>query len=475
MQTAEKTAIKKADTITSHRRDYFKNLPKTGVTKKMILDIVKQENVEFINMQFIDIFGIVKGITIPSDKLEYAIDNNVWFDGSSIEGFARIFESDMYLKPDLNTFALIPWTRINGSTTARIICDVYTPDDKPFTGDPRFVLKRQIEEAKRIGYTYYTGPELEFFLFKRNERGEIILLPHDKGSYFDFATDEAHEIRNEMCFALEEMRIDVERSTHEVANGQQEIGFKYGDALTTADNAVTFKYVMKTIASRHDLYATFMPKPIFGINGSGMHVHQSLFKDGKNAFYNPDDAPYYFSDTARSFIAGQLFHIRSMNAILNPLVNSYKRLVAGYEAPVYIAWAQKNRSALIRVPACTTGRGGESTRCELRCPDPSCNPYFAFAVMLAAGLDGIKKNLTPPKPVEENIYHLSEADRVAKKIASLPANLYEALYEFKKSELMRSVLGDHIFTRYYEAKMNEWDQYRAQVTPWELDKYLEKY
>ncbi len=475
MPVAEKTVIEKTDLITSHGRDYFKGLPKIGVTKKMILDIVKRENVEFVNMQFIDIFGIVKGITIPVDKLEDAIDRNIWFDGSSIEGYARIFESDMYLKPDLNTFALIPWTRTNGATTARIICDVYTPNDKPFVGDPRGVLKQQLAEAKKLGYTYYTGPELEFFLFKKDENGSIVPFPHDKGSYFDFATDEAHEIRNEMCFALEEMKINVERSTHEVANGQQEIAFKYGDALATADNAVTFKYVMKTVAAKHGFYATFMPKPIFGINGSGMHVHQSLFKDGKNAFYNSNDAPYYFSEIARSFIAGQMFHIREMNAVLDPLVNSYKRLVVGYEAPVYIAWAQKNRSALIRVPATTTGRGGESTRCELRCPDPSCNPYIAFIAMLAAGLDGIKRNMTVPKPVEEDIYHLSEADRAEKRIASLPRNLYEALQEFRRSELMKSVLGDHIFTRYYEAKMKEWDEYRIQVTKWEVEKYLERY
>ncbi|KKR05396.1 MAG: glutamine synthetase, glutamine synthetase [Candidatus Peregrinibacteria bacterium GW2011_GWC2_39_14] len=455
------------------RRNYYKDLPKTGVTKQMIMDIVKHEGIEFVNMQFIDIFGIVKGITVPTSKLEDAIDHNVWFDGSSIEGYARIFESDMYLKPDLDTFAIIPWTREN-APTARIICDVYTPDDKPFAGDPRGVLKRQLLEAKKLGFTYYTGPELEFFLFKKDEEGNITPLPHDSGSYFDFATDLGEEIRKEMCFALEEMRIDVERSTHEVANGQQEIGFKYDNALSAADNAVTFKYVMKTIAAKHDLYATFMPKPIFGINGSGMHVHQSLFKDGKNAFYKKGDAPYYFSDMAKSFIAGQLTHIREMSAILDPIVNSYKRLVAGYEAPVYIAWGQMNRSALIRVPRFTTGRG-EATRCELRCPDPTCNPYLAFSVMLAAGLDGIKKKMVPPKPVEENIYHLSEADRNLKSIASLPKNLFEALQELKKSNLVESVLGEHIFGKYYDAKMKEWDEYRIRVTQWELDKYLERY
>ncbi|MBI5152413.1 type I glutamate--ammonia ligase [Candidatus Peregrinibacteria bacterium] len=463
----------KTSSIFPHRRDYFKNLPKTGVTKKMILDLAKKEGVEFINLQFIDIFGIVKGITLPATKLEEAIDHNVWFDGSSIEGFARIFESDMYLKPDMDTFAIIPWTK-RETPTARLICDIYTPDDKPFIGDPRGVLKRQIEEARKLGYTYYTGPELEFFLFKKDENDNIMPLPHDKGSYFDQTTDLAAEIRQDMCFALEEMRIEVERSTHEVANGQHEIAFKYSDALTSADNAVTFKLALKAIANSHGLYATFMPKPIFGVNGSGMHVHQSLFKDGKNAFFNKNDAPYYFSDIAKSFVAGQLAHIKEMNAVLDPLVNSYKRLVAGYEAPVYIAWAQKNRSALIRVPGFTTGRG-ESTRCELRCPDPSCNPYLAFACMLAAGIDGIKKKMVPPAPVEENIYHLSETDREMKKIGSLPKNLYEALQEFKQSEFMRGVIGEHIFDRYYSAKIKEWNEYRIRVTQWEIENYLERY
>ncbi len=480
MSTASKTPQTRSSVMndTMHRvilrRPHDYQLPRGSVTKAHIMDLVQKMNIQFINLQFTDILGIVKAVTIPVSKLTDAIDDYIWFDGSSIQGFTRIFESDMYLKPDLNTFAVIPWTVDTEAPSARIICDVYMPDGKPFEGDPRYILKRQLERALKMGYIYNTGPELEFFLLQKDENGMVHTLPHDRAGYFDQSTDRGTEIRQEMTYALQGMGIDVEALHHEVAEGSHEIDFKYGDALTAADNAVTFRYVLKGVANRHRLHATFMPKPISGINGSGMHVHQSFFKAGKNVFYSESDSSYHLSDIARSFIAGQLAHVRELNLVINPTVNSYKRLVVGYEAPVYIAWAQKNRSALIRVPLYTPGRE-QATRCELRCPDPSCNPYLAFAVMLSAGLDGIEKKMQPPAPVEENIFQMDNDAAISRKIGNVCGNLQEAIDECKKSELMRQTLGEHVFGKLIEAKEMEWDEFRMFVTNWEHDRYLEVY
>jgi len=442
------------------------------MTEEQIFEICQKENVKFINLQFSDVLGISKAVTIPYTKLKSAIHNNVWFDGSSIEGFTRIFESDQFLKPDLDTFAVIPWTIGTESVTARIICDVFLPDGQPFKGDPRYILKNQVKRAEEMGYTFYTGPELEFFLFKK-ENGHIEPLPHDRGGYFDQSTDQAAEVRKEMSLALQMMGIDVETLHHEVAIGQHEIDFKYNKALMCADNAITFKLVLKAIAAKYDLHATFMPKPIAGINGSGMHVHQSLFKGDENAFY--DDAENYkLSKVAKQYIAGQLAHMKEICAVTNPVVNSYKRLVVGYEAPVYLAWGQVNRSALIRIPRFTEGNK-KGARIELRSPDPSCNPYLAFAVMLAAGLDGIEKGMTPPEPLDENIYDFDDAKIKQLNIENLPIDLGRALNEFKKSQLVRETLGDHTYKVFYEAKKKEWDSYRTSVSKWELDRYLEIY
>ncbi len=436
--------------------------------KTQILEEVKRRGIDFINLQFTDVLGVVKAVTIPSTKLEEAIDSNVWFDGSSIQGFTRIFESDMFLKLDLATFAILPWQK----NTARIICDVYLPNGEPFPGDPRTVLKKQLELAREMGYVYNTGPELEFFLFKKGD-GNIAVLPHDNAGYFDLTTDLAQEIRQEMTTALKAFSIDVEALHHEVAMGQHEIDFKYADALTTADSAVTLRYVLKAVANKYNLHATFMPKPIEGINGSGMHVHQSLFKQDKNAFYEPNDK-YNLSEVAKQFIAGQLKHARGFAAITNPLVNSYKRLVPGYEAPVYISWAQTNRSAMVRIPRYTPGRE-QAVRCELRCPDPAANPYLAFAVMLAAGLDGLKNNLLPPEPVEENVFHLSDEEAAKRGVSNMPENLLMALRELEKDEVVKVALGRHIYEQFIKAKTVEWDSYKTNVSKWEQEQYLEIY
>lgn len=439
--------------------------------KENVLETVKKKDVKFIKLQFTDMFGIVKSVTIPVEQLEESLDKGTWFDGSSIEGFARICESDMYLMPDPSTFAILPWRPME-KPEARIIADIYNSDGKPFEGDPRYILKRAIQEAKKEDFIYNVGPELEFFLFKANE-SKIVAVPHDVAGYFDFSPrDLASDVRRDVIFALEAMGMQVEMSHHEVAPGQHEIDFRYGEALKTADNTVTFKYTVKAIANAHDLYATFMPKPIFGVNGSGMHVHQSLFnKKGENVFFDPKDR-YNLSKVAYSFIAGQLEHVKAMSVVLSPTVNSYKRLVPGYEAPVYICWGQRNRSALIRVPRYSVGRE-QSARAELRCPDPSCNPYLAFAVMLRAGLNGIKKKLKPPEPVEEDVYGFDDAKLVSLNIDTLPASLYEAIGEFEKDKLMKDALGKHTYERYLEAKRAEWDEYQIQVTKWELDRYLE--
>lgn len=457
--------------LTALRREHtYTGVGEPGATKKQIMELVKKHKVQFIDLQFTDLPGMVKGVTIPVHKLEKAIDHNVWFDGSSIEGFTRIHESDMYLKLDLDTFGVLPWTRNQDDTTARIICDVYLPDGTSFIGDPRCILRKQIKEAKKLGYDYYLGPELEFFLFKKDSNGKLSPIPHDQAGYFDQTMDLGTEIRREMSFALDEMGVEVEALHHEVGIGQHEIDFKYDEALKTADNAITLKTVLKKIASLFGLYATFMPKPIAGIAGSGMHVHQSFFKNGKNVFFDKDD-PYYLSEVAKSFIAGQMAHIRAINALTNPLVNSYKRLVVGYEAPVYVTWAHINRSALIRIPRFTKGRS-QAARCEFRCPDSACNPYLAFAVMLAAGLDGIKKKMKPPKPVEENVYQMTHEEMMARGIVTVAPDLKAALTALRDDSVIRGVLGEATFEKYYRAKKTEWDEYKVTVSEWEVQKYL---
>ncbi|MCC7431058.1 type I glutamate--ammonia ligase [bacterium] len=447
------------------------------LTKQDILNRAKEEKVEFVNLQFTDLLGIIKALTIPISKLEDAIDMNAWFDGSSIEGFTRIAESDMYLKPDLETFAVIPWTKNSSSgVIARIICDVYMPDDTPFEGDPRYILKKQLKRVEEMGYIFNVGPELEFFLFEKDANGKPILTTHDEAGYFDQTTDLGIEIRKEMSSALSAFNIDVEALHHEVAPGQHEIDFKYGDALSVADKAISFKYTLKAIAKRHNLHATFMPKPIGGINGSGMHVHQSFYdpKTNKNIFYDSNDK-YHLSDFAKHFIAGQLEHIKAMNAIMNPTVNSYKRLVVGYEAPVYVAWGQRNRSALVRIPRLTKGREEKGTRCELRCPDPASNPYLTFAVMLGAGLDGVSKKTPLPQPVEENIFELSVSQAREKGIGTVAINLHEALTSLKENKVIKNVLGEETFEKYFNAKLQEYDEYRLSVSQWEVNRYLEIY
>jgi glutamine synthetase len=442
----------------------------SGITREQALRLASQAKVQFVHLQFTDVVGIVKGVTVPVDQLEGAMTNGVWFDGSSISGFARIAESDMYLVPDPATFALVPWESGDDVRTARLLCDVYTPHGEPFAGDPRQVLRRMMGEAAKMGFLYNTGPELEFFLFRRDQNGDSIPLVHDKGGYFDQSTDKAVEVRKHMVNALKAFGIRVEASHHEVAPGQHEIDFEYADALHAADNAVTFKYALKAVAAGFGLHATFMPKPITGINGSGMHVHQSMahVDSGKNAFADPSDR-YGLSETARQFIAGQIAHARGMCAVLSPLVNSYKRLVPGYEAPVYISWARINRSALLRVPQVSPAKV-ERTRVELRCPDPSCNPYLAFAVMLAAGLDGIRRKLEPPDPAEEDLYHLPAEKRLKQK--TLPGSLWEALQELQRDEVVKDALGTHAYEKFLEAKTQEWDEYRTHVHAWELERYL---
>ncbi len=442
-------------------------------TAQDVLRMVREQMVKFVHLQFTDIVGIVKGITIPSHELEVALDKGVWFDGSSVQGFARIAESDMYLMPDPTTFQIIPWEAKDGAGTARMICDVYTPTGKHFLGDTRGVLKRAVKKAEEMGFGYNTCPELEFFLFKYDEAGRPTLIPHDQGGYFDYSTDLAVNVRKDMVAALEALGIRPEASHHEVAIGQHEIDFRYADAVNTADNAITFKYVLKAVAKFHNLYATFMPKPVFGINGSGMHTHQSLvdLKTGQNIFADPNDE-FGLSTIAKQYIAGQLAHARGFCAIVAPLVNSYKRLVPGYEAPVYLSWARINRSALIRVPRVNQI---EATRLELRCPDPCCNPYLAFAAILMAGLDGIEKGMTPPDPLEENLYELDEEHRIQRQVKTLPGSLSEALDCLSEDEVIQEALGSHIYERFMSAKRQEWDDYRIQVTQWEVDRYLPMY
>ena len=440
------------------------------ITKEHILREAKEKDVRFVLLQFTDIFGVMKNIAIPSNQLHKALNNEMMFDGSSIDGFVRIEESDMYLYPDLNTWCIYPWDK-EEYCAARLICDIYLPDGKPASCDPRYILRRALDEAAKMGYTVNMGPEAEFFLFHTDNEGKPTLNTHDKAAYFDLApVDLGESARREIVLALEEIGFEVEASHHECAPGQHEIDFKYADALATADNVQTFKYVVRKIAQRHGLHATFMPKPIYGVAGSGMHVNQSLFKDGKNIFDDPAGEGG-LSDEAYWYLGGLLRYCKEFCAVTNPTVNSYKRLVAGYEAPVYVAWANKNRSPLVRIPA----KRGASTRMELRSPDPSCNPYLAFAVMIWAGLEGIKKKITPPSPVELNIFDMNDRELAERHLDVLPSSLQEALQELNGSELMREALGDHIFSRVVEAKGLEWQDYCTRITGWELDQYLSKF
>ena len=440
-------------------------------TKEDIIKIVRDEKVEFIRLQFTDIFGMLKNVSITAKQLEKALDNQCMFDGSSIEGFVRIEESDMYLSPDTDSFVILPWNSEIGKT-ARLICDVYTSDGKPFEGDPRHVLKRALNKAAGMGYdTFNVGPECEFFLFLVDDEGNPTTITHDKAGYFDLGpVDLGEKARRDMCLTLEEMGFEVEQSHHEEAPGQHEIDFKYTDALNAADAIQTFKLVVKTIAQKHGLHATFMPKPVYGIAGSGMHVNTSLFNKGKNVFYD-ENGPLELSQEAYWFIGGLMKNIRSITALTNPLVNSYKRLIPGYEAPVYIAWSARNRSPLIRVPSAR----GTATRLELRCPDPSCNPYLALAAILSAGLDGIENRIQPPEPVNRNLYDMSYEDRCAGQIGALPASLEEAICEMRQSEFARELLGEHIFNKYIEAKLKECEGYKTQISRWEIDAYLKNY
>lgn len=472
--TATGSKVKDGHVLRAQPRAHaLTRFPRTDATKEMILDLCAKHEVEFVDMQFVDMLGHLKAVTIPTKQLEDAIDHNVWFDGSSITGFTRIMEADMFLKPDLNTFAILPWTMEGEDVTARLICDVFLPDGSPYESCPRRVLKRQIEAAEELGLKMNTGPELEFFLLKTDENGKPTGLVHDDAGYFDQTTDLGLQIRRHMTFALEHMGVEVEALHHEVAPGQHEINFKYSDALRTADNAMTLKLALKAVAQRMGLHATFMPKPFFGMNGSGMHVHQSLasLEDGTNKFYDPEGT-YNLSSLAQSFVAGQMAHIKAMNAIINPLVNSYKRLVVGYEAPVNVAWGQQNRSALVRVPRLSPSAVKRGARIELRCADPSSNPYLAFAVMLAAGLDGIKKGMVAPTPLEENIWKLTPEQMAEKGVETVAGNLGEALEALKNDDVVRGALGEDLFQKYYEAKTAEWDDFRIKVTDWEMENYV---
>jgi glutamine synthetase len=440
-------------------------------TIERVDELIQTRKIQFINLQFTDIMGVVKSVGIPVRMWSDVLDHGLWFDGSSVQGFARIAESDMLLHPDLDTFAVNPWD--SDVPTARVICDAHLPTGEPFSGDPRQVLKRALAKAAELGFEYFTGPELEFFLFKPHADGSLLpLVPHDQAGYFDVSTDLAHSVRRQMVMALESFGITVEALHHEVAVGQSEIDFKYDHALRTADNAITLRLTLKAIAQKNGLYCTFMPKPVAGINGSGMHTHQSLWSEGQNAFADPADE-YGLSATAKHFIAGQLRHARSTSAVIAPLVNSYKRLVPGYEAPVYLSWARTNRSALIRIPKVSPGRVDTATRIELRCPDPSANPYLVFAVILSAGLDGIQNRLPAPAPHEEDLYHLDE--KALAQLTAMPGSLGEAIEELKGSALMREALGEHLYERYIEAKTQEWDEYRLNVSEWELNRYLPIY
>ncbi|MEA3351381.1 MAG: type I glutamate--ammonia ligase [Chloroflexota bacterium] len=440
---------------------------------RIITERVREDNVKYVSLQFTDVTGSVKSVDITPARLANALDDGVWFDGSSVEGFARVQESDMRLVLDPDTYAVLPWSPPE-LKRARVFCDIYRPDGTPFPGDPRGVLKRMLEEVDRRGWVFNVGPEPEFFLFNRNGSEQIHPVPYDVGGYFDFSpSDQAVVVRTELMDALSAMGLEIEAGHHEFARGQHEIDFRFDEALHTADNVLTMKYTVKAIAARHGLIASFMPKPIFGVSGSGMHCHQSLFdKDGNNLFFDGDD-PYYLSKEAYGFIAGQLQHARALSAIVAPTVNSYKRLVPGYEAPVYVGWAQINRSALIRIPRHTPGRN-ESVRAELRFPDPSANPYLAFAAMLAAGLDGIDNQTECPQPLNNvNVYNLTRQERADRNIEALPNSLADALRELEKDTLLVDVLGADMYEAFWRAKWAEVKEYRATVMDWEVKRYLE--
>lgn len=436
-------------------------------TKQDVLRLVQEEDVEFIRLQFTDMFGTLKNVAITASQLEKALNNQCMFDGSFIEGFLRIEESDMYLYPDLDTLEIFPWRPQQGKV-ARLICDVYRPDRTPFEGDPRYILKKVLKEAADMGYRFDVGPECEFFLYHTDDNGQPTTLTHEKAGYFDLGpVDLGENARRDMVLTLEDMGFEIESSHHEVAPAQHEIDFRYDEALTTADNIMTFKLAVKTIAKRHGLHASFMPKPKYGVNGSGMHTNMSLSRNGVNIFADPNDS-IGLSKEAYYFIGGLMKHIKGMAAITNPIVNSYKRLVPGFEAPVYIAWSATNRSPLIRIP---TPRG-EGTRIELRCPDPSANPYLVLAVCLAAGLDGIRNQIMPPASVDHNIFEMTKEQKMEEGIASLPRNLLEAIHELEKDTLIQEVLGEQFAQRYIKAKKSEWSRYCQQVTEWELEEYL---
>ncbi len=442
----------------------------TMTTKKQeaVLKTVRENNVKFIRLWFTDVLGFLKSFTITPRELEGAFAEGMGFDGSSIEGFARIEESDVIAKPDADTFALLPWRANEGTKVGRMFCDILEPDGSPHKGDPRYTLKQNLKKAAEMGFDFYVGPELEYFYFKDSSSDPKIL---DHGGYFDQTPlDVASNMRRDTILTMEEMGIKVEYSHHEVAPSQHEIDLRYTEALSMADAAMTYRLVVKEIALMHGVYATFMPKPLFGQNGSGMHVHQSLFRGNDNTFFDPDDE-HYISETAKSYIAGLLRHSKEICSVVAQWVNSYKRLVPGYEAPVYISWAQRNRSTLIRVPMYKPGKA-TATRMEYRCPDPACNPYLAFAVMLAAGLKGIKEGYELPEPIEEDIYEMTPAQREARNIESLPDDLGHAIHYTEKSELVREALGDHIFNKFIDNKKLEFDQYRTQVSDYELNKYM---
>ena len=451
----------------------FQHIPMNGVnyTDEEIKKLIVEYNIQFIKLQFVDINGQVKNLAVPSEHIDRVLNNDIMLDGSSIKGFRDIETSDMFFYPDKNTFQILPWQEKDGKNSARLICDIYNADGTPFEGCPRCNLKRLMAEAKKLGLSMNIGPEAEFFLFEKDENDVITTKTHDKAGYYDVGPDDLGEtVRSDIVSTLQDMDFDIEASHHEGADGQHEIDFKYSDILTAADNVVTFRIAVKAIAAKYGLHATFMPKPIYGMNGSGMHCNISLFKDGKNAFYDAK-GEYQISNIAKYSIGGILKHIKSITAILNPTVNSYKRLVPGYEAPVYMAWSLANRSALLRVPA----KRGISTRVELRSPDPSCNPYLAFATILAACIDGVRNKVEPPKPVEANIYKLTEKERKRMRIESLPGSLEEALGYMRNSLIAKAALGKHIMDEFTTAKDIEWESFRTYVSQWELDKYLARY
>jgi glutamine synthetase len=444
--------------------------PTHAARTREVLDAARAAGVRFLRLQFTDILGAIKNVEVPDRQFEQALDGQMMFDGSSIEGFVRIEESDMYLTPDLSTFRVFPWTDPSGEKVARLICDITNPDGSPFAGCPRQTLKRAIAEATARGFSMTVGPEAEFFLFQTRD-GEPTTETHDAAGYFDLTpVDQGEDVRRQIVLTLEAMGFEVEAAHHEAAGGQHEIDFRYDQVLNAADNVTTFRFVVKNVARQNGVHATFMPKPLYGVNGSGMHTHIALHRGGANAFYDPD-LPFGLSRTCTNFIGGLLQHAEAFCAITNPLVNSYKRLIPGFEAPTHIAWSERNRSPLIRIPA---PRGGE-TRIELRMPDPSCNPYLACAAILRAGLDGIDNDLDPGAPVNKNIYTMSHRERRSLRIDELPANLNDALDELERSALMRETLGDHIFEHFLEAKRREWFEYLQQVSQWEITRYLKAY